>query len=110
MVHWHVAHPVGMRVQDLPGGLITAELAQLIKEFARKDHRMAPTTTIRGQSNAATSRPPVLRHLIDHRAVYPRLVAQEHHHGLSARVDSGHAGFVGARAPFGEDRVDDYPG
>src|SRR5207244_2204584 len=99
MVYWHVAHPVGMRVEDLPGGLITAELAQLVKELARKDYRMALTTTVRGQGNGATCRPPVLRHLVDHRTTDPRLVAQEHHHSLSARIKGGHAGFVRARAP-----------
>ena len=46
MVHCHVTHPVGMRVQDLLGGLITAELAQLVKELARKDHGMTATTTV----------------------------------------------------------------
>ena len=106
MIYCHIAHPVGMRVQDLPGGLITTELTLVVKEFTRKDHRMAPTTTIRGQGNTATLRPPVLCHLVDYCAVYPGLIAEEYHHGLSAWVDSGHTGFVGAGAPFSEDRVD----
>src|SRR4029434_8106658 len=96
-----------MRVKHLPGSLITTELAQLVKEFTRKDHRMAPTTTVRGQSNGTSFRPPVLRHLVDHGALYPGLITKEYHHGLSAWVDGGHTGFVGARASFGEDRVDD---
>src|SRR5262249_36169946 len=92
---------------DFPGGLIAAELTQLVKEFTRKDHRMAPTTTIRGQGNTATVGPPVLRHLVDHRAIDSRLIAKEHHDSLSAWVDSSHTGFVGTRAAFGEDRVND---
>ena len=65
MIHGHFTHPVGMRVQDLPGGLITAELTQLVKELTRKDHGMPPTTTIGSQGNAGTFYPPVLRHLVD---------------------------------------------
>src|SRR5215475_5946612 len=107
MIYCHITYPVGMRVKDLPGGFITAELTQLVKEFTRKDHRMAPTTTIRGQGNTATLGPPVLCYLVDNRAIYSRLVAKEHHDSLSAWVDSGHTSFVGARAAFGEDRVND---
>ena len=85
MIHCHVTHPVRMRVQDLPGSLITAELAQLVKEFTREDHRMAPMTTIRGQGNAATVRPPVRRHLVDHD--WPGNVRELRNFAFSAVLD-----------------------